>query len=191
MHFKNAFCRTVRVHFVGAWWVIRFCYEQISVRSNVTFRDTVSAVGLIAGKTFPFTTTGMDTVCLFRHALALDERRVKFIPEFAYGTRSVPGPDAKAEKPSTAQRTTAEGQAEVDEPVATRPPPAAGIEAVPSIPSPTETSPPFGTEHPRATTLNATTDKTIPSTPSHTKEVWFTGSHSDMYAITNLNPVSY
>ena len=27
----------------------------------------------------------MQHVCLFRHALALDERRVKFLPEYAWG----------------------------------------------------------------------------------------------------------
>jgi len=27
----------------------------------------------------------MTHVCYFRHALALDERRVKFLPEYAYG----------------------------------------------------------------------------------------------------------
>ena len=33
----------------------------------------------------PGTVDGMKHVCFFRHALALDERRVKFLPEYAYG----------------------------------------------------------------------------------------------------------
>ena len=33
----------------------------------------------------PRTIDGMKHVCFFRHALALDERRVKFLPEYAYG----------------------------------------------------------------------------------------------------------
>jgi hypothetical protein len=33
----------------------------------------------------PGTTDGMTHVCYFRHALALDERRVKFLPEYAWG----------------------------------------------------------------------------------------------------------
>lgn len=45
-------------------------------------RDTVSSVGLIRKKTLPGTADGMKHVCLFRHALALDERRVKFLPEY-------------------------------------------------------------------------------------------------------------
>ena len=34
----------------------------------------------------PRTIDGMKHVCYFRHALALDERRVKFLPEYAYGS---------------------------------------------------------------------------------------------------------
>jgi len=36
----------------------------------------------------PGTIDGMKHVCYFRHALALDERRVKFLPEYAYGGMS-------------------------------------------------------------------------------------------------------
>lgn len=32
----------------------------------------------------------MTHVCYFRHALALDERRVKFLPEYAYGGMAKP-----------------------------------------------------------------------------------------------------
>ena len=48
-------------------------------------RDTVSSVGLIRSPSLPETTSGMQHVCFFRHALSLDERRVKFLPEFANG----------------------------------------------------------------------------------------------------------
>ena len=34
---------------------------------------------------YPGTVDGMKHVCYFRHALALHERRVKFLPEYAYG----------------------------------------------------------------------------------------------------------
>ncbi|EIN12634.1 hypothetical protein PUNSTDRAFT_35156, partial [Punctularia strigosozonata HHB-11173 SS5] len=65
--FKDTFSVSgARVHFVGAW-------------------DTVSSVGWIRGPSLPETTTGMSHVCVFRHALALDELRVKFLPEFANG----------------------------------------------------------------------------------------------------------
>ncbi|EIN03680.1 hypothetical protein PUNSTDRAFT_28594, partial [Punctularia strigosozonata HHB-11173 SS5] len=66
-HFKLTLSRqNVKVHFVGAW-------------------DTVSSVGVVRNRTLPETTTGMSHVCAFRHALALDERRVKFLPEYANG----------------------------------------------------------------------------------------------------------
>ena len=38
----------------------------------------------------PGTVDGMKHVCYFRHALALDERRVKFLPEYAYGGSATP-----------------------------------------------------------------------------------------------------
>ncbi|KAG1805677.1 uncharacterized protein BJ212DRAFT_1254103, partial [Suillus subaureus] len=63
--FKMQFSRSVVIHFVGVW-------------------DTVSSVGVRKTKNFPSTDT-CDHVCYFRQALALDERRVKFLPEYVYG----------------------------------------------------------------------------------------------------------
>jgi uncharacterized protein (DUF2235 family) len=48
-------------------------------------RDTVSSIGFAREISLPETTTGMQHVCVFRHALALDERRVKFLPEYVNG----------------------------------------------------------------------------------------------------------
>ncbi|KAG1893572.1 uncharacterized protein F5891DRAFT_1258621 [Suillus fuscotomentosus] len=60
--FKSTFCRShVHIHFIGVW-------------------DTVSSVGVVRGKTLPSTTDGDHHMCYFRHALALDERRVKLYP---------------------------------------------------------------------------------------------------------------
>ncbi|KAF9232609.1 hypothetical protein BU15DRAFT_54844 [Melanogaster broomeanus] len=68
--FKKTFCRKdVRIHFVGVW-------------------DTVSSVGIGRNKTLPCTTSSCEHICHFRHALALDERRVRFLPEYAFGGRS-------------------------------------------------------------------------------------------------------
>ncbi|KZP22016.1 hypothetical protein FIBSPDRAFT_688136, partial [Athelia psychrophila] len=57
--FKEKLSRKdVRVHFIGVW-------------------DTVSSVGLVRPKKmFPHIVESCDHVCYFRHALALDERRV-------------------------------------------------------------------------------------------------------------------
>ncbi|EMD41250.1 hypothetical protein CERSUDRAFT_43065, partial [Gelatoporia subvermispora B] len=61
--FKESYSRNVRVHFVGAW-------------------DTTDW-GLIHRLEAPHVADGMNHVCFFRHALALDERRVTFLPKYA------------------------------------------------------------------------------------------------------------
>ncbi|KAL4258318.1 hypothetical protein AB1N83_011152 [Pleurotus pulmonarius] len=64
--FKAAFSQPdVKVHFVGVW-------------------DTVSSIGFSRRASLPETVSGMSHVCHFRHALALDERRVRFWPEYAH-----------------------------------------------------------------------------------------------------------
>ncbi|KAF9651414.1 hypothetical protein BDM02DRAFT_3091324 [Thelephora ganbajun] len=59
LQFKRAFCIDVRIKLVGVW-------------------DTVQSVGLIE-KHLPFSGSN-NAISYFRHALALDERRVKFRP---------------------------------------------------------------------------------------------------------------
>ncbi|KJA20870.1 hypothetical protein HYPSUDRAFT_1090180 [Hypholoma sublateritium FD-334 SS-4] len=77
VHFRNIFSRPrVRAHFIGAW-------------------DTVSSVGLFQGTRLPETSNGMKHVCAFRHALALDERRVKFLPEYANDGAAPQGENVK------------------------------------------------------------------------------------------------
>lgn len=88
------------------------------------YRDTVSSVGVFRDKTLPGTTNGMRHVSYFRHALALDERRVKFLPEYAYEGSSLP---------SDSEQKLAEIH-----------------------------------------------DRHYSNILSHTKEVWFAGTHSDM-----------
>ncbi|SJL01131.1 uncharacterized protein ARMOST_04449 [Armillaria ostoyae] len=64
-NFKHTFSRQVKVHFVGVW-------------------DTVTSVGLIQKSPLPLTTTAHH-ICTFRHGLALDEQRVKFLPTYLAG----------------------------------------------------------------------------------------------------------
>ena len=66
---------------------------------TIVIRDTVSSIGSARGKqVLPLTTDGMTHVCYFRHALALDERRVKFLPEYARGgTTLPPAPDPESD----------------------------------------------------------------------------------------------
>ncbi|KAJ7626129.1 hypothetical protein FB45DRAFT_836360, partial [Roridomyces roridus] len=66
--FKKAFRHDVPIHFVGVW-------------------DTVSSVGLFRNKSYP-NARSANNVCFFRHALALDEKRVKFLPEYVAAPES-------------------------------------------------------------------------------------------------------
>ncbi|OCH86525.1 WD40 repeat-like protein [Obba rivulosa] len=79
--FKKTFSRNVRVHFVGVW-------------------DTVSSVGVVRHRVLPGTADGMKHVCIFRHVLALDERRVKFLPEYMNQGLSVGEPETSKDKVS-------------------------------------------------------------------------------------------
>jgi Uncharacterized alpha/beta hydrolase domain (DUF2235) len=45
-------------------------------------------VGVVRGKNLPGTDELNESVCYFRDALALDERRVKFLPEYICGGES-------------------------------------------------------------------------------------------------------
>ena len=57
----------------------------------------MSSVGLVRGPSLPETVTGMTHVCVFRHALALDELRVKFLPEYANGGHGLSDPTTKGD----------------------------------------------------------------------------------------------
>ncbi|KAJ2915261.1 hypothetical protein MD484_g5137, partial [Candolleomyces efflorescens] len=69
--FKETFCQEIdSIHFLGVW-------------------DTVSSVGAVHNAGLPLTISN-DHICFFRHALALDEARVKFLPEYVRGSVSAP-----------------------------------------------------------------------------------------------------
>jgi len=70
-------------------------------------RDTVSSVGIIRNKMLPYTAKGMKHVCFFRHALALDERRVKFLPEYAYSGATLQVPKTPSIALATLSKTLA------------------------------------------------------------------------------------
>lgn len=62
------------------------CHGHKSAISYGVHRDTVSSIGIVRGKNLPGTTSSSPHhICFFRHALALDERRVKFLPEYIHG----------------------------------------------------------------------------------------------------------
>lgn len=67
------------LHFLGAWYRSFVRIYLLELDLNL-IRDTVSSVGILRGRLLPLIKT-CEHVSHFRHALALDERRVKFLPE--------------------------------------------------------------------------------------------------------------
>ncbi|KAG2039085.1 hypothetical protein BDR03DRAFT_860761 [Suillus americanus] len=115
--FRSTFSRQgIVIHFIGVW-------------------DTVSAVGIRKEKILPSTDT-CDHICYFRQALALDERRVKFLPEYVYGGMSDRPKSQLVSPPKDEYRNEVHAEGYFKDQV---------------------------------------------------KEVWFAGSHSDMYKTNALN----
>ncbi|OJA07506.1 hypothetical protein AZE42_09221 [Rhizopogon vesiculosus] len=72
--FKQTFSQDVKVEFVGVW-------------------DTVQSTGVLMSRNLPFTDSN-TLIKTFRHALALDERRVRFQPELYHRSQSdTPDPE--------------------------------------------------------------------------------------------------
>lgn len=72
-------------------------FQEVLRPTACFFSDTVSSVGLVRGKILPGT-DDPGHICFFRHALALDERRVKFLPEYARGGVCLPGERAQSNR---------------------------------------------------------------------------------------------
>ncbi|KDR68091.1 hypothetical protein GALMADRAFT_1051503 [Galerina marginata CBS 339.88] len=150
--FKQAFSyKNVRVHFVGAW-------------------DTVSSIGLARGTCMlPRTVDGMKHVCYFRHALALDERRVKFLPEYAYGGSTNPPATCEDKKPSIFNRGLFRKNVSPTEK------PGGTAEDI------------FTQEQSSIPVIDDVVDASKKTAP-HTLEVWFAGTHSDIGGGNDKNP---
>ena len=76
------------VHFIGVWYVLEsipFFIPKLLTSLSFVIRDTVSSVGLTRGPNLPETVNGMSEACGCRHAISLDERRGKFLPEYLRG----------------------------------------------------------------------------------------------------------
>ena len=106
-------------------------------------RDTVSSVGFGRGADCLSASSAAAHACYIRHALALDEYRVKFMPEYFLEMNS---PDLRKDRGGT---TTSTAQPEV-------------VSTIPST---------------RSCGRPETAD---------IKEVWFPGSHSDVYVYVGL-----
>ncbi|KIM81009.1 hypothetical protein PILCRDRAFT_510080 [Piloderma croceum F 1598] len=68
--FKRTFGKIVQIEFMGVW-------------------DTISSVGIVMGRTLPFTNSNYS-IKVFRHALSLDEHRARFQPNLFH--RPSPNP---------------------------------------------------------------------------------------------------
>lgn len=77
----------------------------------------MSSVGIVRRKNLPGTVS-QEHICYFRHALALDERRVKFLPEFALG-----GATLRIQKPAQSLPHSEDPTAARAEQLDTPPPP--------------------------------------------------------------------
>ncbi|KAF8257840.1 hypothetical protein EI94DRAFT_1774333 [Lactarius quietus] len=88
--FKAAFSREVPIDFVGVW-------------------DTVASVGVIMGKTLPFVGVN-STIRVFRQALALDEHRTKFQPNFFHRAAPKTPATKDGDKKSKSAQDTAGGE---------------------------------------------------------------------------------
>jgi hypothetical protein len=119
----------------------------------------------------------MKHVCYFRHALALDERRVKFLPEYAYGgsATSPTVPEDMKFSPVDQEFTHHNDNT-----------PSTGNKDDSSIvKEPSDDRPPAENE----TVVNRLQARTESTTkPPHTIEVWFAGTHSDMYVRSLFQP---
>ena len=73
--FKQTFSVEVKIKFLGVWYVTR-PLDQLSISS--VCRDTVESVE-VDSKPLPFPGSN-NAIEVFRHALALDERRLEFTP---------------------------------------------------------------------------------------------------------------
>ena len=124
-----------------------------------SFRDTVSSIGIARGKKMlPRTVDGMKHVCFFRHALALDERRVKFLPEYAYGGSATCAKLADKNPSSVNQESSEQGNN-------------------PSTKNESETTKDISPSDEVDHSLGG--NKVAVKHPQ-TLEVWFAGTHSDM-----------
>ena len=110
----------------------------------------------------------MEHVNYFRHALALDERRVKFLPEYVYEGSSLPDSEGGADEESGAD----DGSGARDESGADDGS-SAGDESRADDENGTVNEDESGVDGERRQRVR---QDNLP----HTKEVWFAGTHSDM-----------
>lgn len=117
----------------------------------------------------PGTIDGMKHVCYFRQALALDERRVNFLPEYAYGGTSMP--------PGTTEKGKNTLPVNHEPPRNDNGPPSGNADGTSANNELSEDITPIKNE---ATGGHSQARMKSMGKHPHTLEVWFAGTHSDM-----------
>ena len=140
-------------------------YNVVEALSFTSHRDTVASVGLFRDKLLPLATESCEHICLFRHALALDECRVNFLPECVYGSSSAVPEEgylhARPHKPAGAVPGLCSTGIGGDE---------------------TEDSPVYWEWEPLLCKYLRRWNE--PQNQPRIKEVWFAGCHGDMFVIS-------
>ena len=136
--FRRTFSwKDARVHFIGVWYVYLLGVLVFVIQ---LVRDTVSSVGFGRGYDYLSGSSAAAHACHIRHALALDERRVKFMPEFFLEMNSPDFHDAA-------------NDSQLQQPAVVN----------------------------NISCTQSGTNECINRKTADIKEVWFAGSHSDVY----------
>ena len=141
------------------------------------FRDTVASVGFFP-RYLPFVASN-NGIKFLRHALAMDERRVKFLPSFVAGGRSDSSSVSPTDSPSGGATAQALPQEPMPSPVA--PEPKDGQHKLP------ESNGKKGKKRPDAKRAKESVQKMYEDAlnarepPCDVKEVWFAGVHAGMF----------
>lgn len=125
------------------------------------YRDTVASVGIIP-RELPFVANN-SAITYFRHALALDEHRAKFIPNFYHSSKREQE-DLWAEQQASKTRPSATPMAS----------------AVSNGKKPQENGTQKGSKHMTESQLHQQAVNAKLGTQTDSKEVWFAGCHCDI-----------
>ncbi|KAF8442127.1 hypothetical protein L210DRAFT_844709 [Boletus edulis BED1] len=163
--FKVTFSwKDVRAHFIGVW-------------------DTVSSVGFGRGDVCLSASSAAAHACHIRHALALDERRVKFIPEYFLEMNS---PDLhKSAKDTQLEYRGMEASNQNDSPEAiidhSNSPTSGGSWNAPDDDTILEDKAQVALANTKSRMQSSSGVERSDRKTADIKEVWFAGYHSDVY----------
>lgn len=154
-------------------------------------RDTVSSIGILRGSPLPLTTSA-EHICCFRHALALDECRVKFIPEcVVIPSRPTTGDAQSLSFKDKSSRADSQHTMKAADGVVKRDANGKAHGSATSNAKEDESQddldmPKNSKDRSRLVEGGEPANLVTRRSLEPVKEVWFAGSHSDMYAVSFL-----